>query len=62
MLLKVIAFAADGVAAIAGTFAEVIAGAAPGVPPRGVVRITCDAGIAVPFFRFAKRMSIARTK
>ena len=47
LLLKVMTSAAAGVAAIGGTLAVVIAGAAPGEPPRGVVRTTCDAGIAV---------------
>ena len=51
--LTEIAFAATGVVTKFGTFDAVIAGAAPGTPPRGVVRTTCDAGSAVPFFRFA---------
>lgn len=51
--LTVIALADVGVVTNVGTFAVVIAGAAPGMPPRGVVRTTCDAGSAVPLFRFA---------
>ena len=42
--LNVIWSATAGVLEIGGTFAVVICGAAPGVPPRGVVRTTCDGG------------------
>ena len=51
--LNVMASAAAGVVAIGGTLADVIAGAAPGVPPRGMVRTTWLGGNAVPFLRFA---------
>lgn len=51
--LTTIALAEVGAWTNVGTFAAVIAGADPGVPPRGVVRTTCDAGSAVPFLRFA---------
>ena len=39
-----IASAAAGEALIGGTLAAVIAGAVPGVPPRGNVRTSCDGG------------------
>ena len=45
--------AAAGVAASGGTLAVVIAGAAPGLPPRGVARTTWLAGSGVPDFRCA---------
>ena len=51
--LKPIWSATAGVAENAGTLAAVIAGAAPGVPPRTVVRTTWLGGSAVPLFRFA---------
>src|SRR5450755_2912135 len=44
---------AAGAALMGGTFARVIAGAAPGVPPRGTVRTTCDGGSAVLLFNRA---------
>ena len=50
---NVIVSPAAGLAAIGGTFAAVMAGAAPGVPPRGVVRTTCEGGRGVPFLRLA---------
>ena len=45
---KVIRSPAGGVMLIGGTFAVVIAGAAPGAPPRGVVRTSCDGGSGAP--------------
>lgn len=45
--------AAAGDATNGGTWAAVMAGAAPGVPPRGVVRTTWLAGSGAPFFRCA---------
>ncbi len=62
MLPNVIWSAAAGFAAIGGTFASVIAGAAPGVPPRGVVRTTCEGGSGVPLRRWFHMRSIAWMK
>ena len=50
---SVIASPAAGVLAMAGTLAAVSAGAAPGTPPRGVVRNTWLGGSGVPFFKWA---------
>ena len=60
--LKPIALAAAGVATKAGTLLALMAGAAPGVPPRGVVRTTWLSGSAVPDFRWAYIASMACTK
>ena len=62
LLEKVIWFAALGAAAIGGTLAAVIAGAAPGVPPRGTVRTTCDGGSGTLCVRCAYIASIALMK
>ena len=60
--LTAIAFPAAGATAIGGTLPAVMAGAAPGVPPRGVVRTTWLGGSAVPFFSFAYIAFIAGPK
>ena len=62
MPLKSIVSAAAGAAFIEGTCAACNAGAAPGVPPRGVVRTTWLGGSAVPSFSFAYIASIAWLK
>lgn len=43
-----------------GTLVAAMAGAEPAVPPRGVVRTTCEGGSGVPFFRLAYTASSAR--
>src|SRR3990167_2955373 len=48
-----------GVAASGGTLAAVMAGAAPGVPPRGTVRTTWLAGSALPVVRCSYTASSA---
>ena len=58
----VIVFAIAGVAVILGTLAVVIAGAAPGVPPRGIVRTTWLGGKGVEFLSLAQTMSMAWLK
>src|SRR5215831_7724799 len=51
--LNVISLPAAGDCGIGGTFAGVICGAAPGVPPRGTVSTTCEGGRGAPLFRWA---------
>ena len=53
---------AAGAATKGGTLAAVMAGAAPGTPPRGVVRTTWLGGSALPDFKWAYIASIAWLK
>src|SRR5688572_30579714 len=50
--VKLIASPAGGANWIGGKLAVVIGGAAPGVPPRGVGRTTCDGGRGAPLRRW----------
>ncbi len=62
LFANVIWSAGAGLLDIGGTFAFVIPGACPGMPPRGMVRTTCDGGNGVPSARLAKTRSIACRK
>lgn len=60
--LKVIRSVLAGEAWMGGTLAMLIAGAAPGVPPRGTVRTTWLGGSGVPFLRWLYMRSIASSQ